>query len=195
MTPGIPDTPESSVRSTGSVSPGLPALPPIPPVFYLTPMVSSPDQEPKTAWDRVTPPLEDQPSMNSGFTVMEEHPYACIDIVRDSEPSSPSPCDEAHGDRRESESPYHTVTEWTEPTTTTDLNTCLPVTDDEKTEVLEFPALQDARLLINTDQTAIYAEVNRKSKTQKSIEEAPVVQDTMGLDEEEAPPVPEKIFD
>ncbi|XP_026802626.3 uncharacterized protein LOC113546789 [Pangasianodon hypophthalmus] len=210
MTPRIPDTPAFSVRSTGAVSPGLPALPPIPPIFYLTtvqmepPKESSSGQQPKTVktvWDFVTLP-EDQPNMNSGFTEIdsEEHPYACLDNVRVSGPSSPSHCDEADEDRWESESPYHMVTEWIEPTPTCDLATLLPVTDSEKAEELEFlfpplPAVQDDQPLINTDRTAIYAAVNRKNKSQKSNKEAPVVQDTMVLDEDEAPPVPEKIFD
>lgn len=205
MTPRIPDTPAFSVRSTGSVSPGLPALPPVPPIFCLTtahvepPVASSSGQQTKTVKN---PPPEDQTNMNSGFpgTVSEDHPYACIDNVSVNGPSSPSPCDEADEDQWESESPYHMVTEWTEPITTSDLATFFPVTDSKKVEELGFlfpplPAVQGDQPLINTDRTSIYAVVHRNTKSQKSIEGAPVVQDTKVLDEDEAPPVPEKIFD
>lgn len=194
MTPRIPDTPASSVRSTASVSVGPPALPPIPPIFYLTTMASSSDQHFKTVWDSVTPSPEDQPGMNSRFTetVSEEHPYSCIDNVRDSEPSSPSPCDEAE---EEGESPYHTVTERTEPTATSDVTAFLPVTDGEKAEESKFPAVQDEQLLINNDRAAIYAVVNRTNKSQKSIKEAPAVRDATVSDEDEAPPVPKKTCD
>ncbi|XP_060773432.1 uncharacterized protein LOC132883614 isoform X1 [Neoarius graeffei] len=205
MTPRIPDTPTFSVGSTGSVSPGLPALPPVPPIFCLTtfqvepPMASSSGQQPKTV---KTPPPEDPPNMNSGFSgaVSDEHPYACIDNVSVSGPSSPSLYDETHENQWESESPYHMVTEWTETANTCDLATFLPVTDSNKAQELRFifpplPAVQDGQSVINTDRTAIYAVVNRNTKSQKSIEEAPVEQDTKVLDENEAPPVPEKIFD
>lgn len=147
-------------------------------------------------WDSVTAPPEDQSDMNSGFpeTVTEEHPYACIDGVRVSEPSSAS--SQRGGDGRwKSESPYHTVTEWTEPTASCEVDTALPVMDSEKAEELEFPAVQDDQPFIITDRTAIYAAVNRKNRSQKNNEETPVAQDTMVLDEDEAPPVPDKTFD
>lgn len=121
--------------------------------------------------------------MNSGFTetVNEEHPYACIDNVRVSEPSSPFRCDEAD---EESESPYHSVMEWTDHTTTSGLDTFLP--EAEKPDKREFPVVQDDH--------AIYAKVKKKNKSQKSIEKA--LQEIMALDEDkdEAPPVPEKTF-
>ncbi|XP_017310871.1 uncharacterized protein LOC108257523 [Ictalurus punctatus] len=202
MTPRIPDTPTFSVKSTGSFSARLPSLPPIPPVFYLTtlqvepPMVSSSGQQPrtvKTVWDGATPPPEDQPNMNSGSTetVSEGYPYAFIDNVRVSGPSSPSAFDDAYEDQWERESPYYSVKEWTEHATTYDLTS---VTDSQKPEELKFnfpplPGVPDDQVLINTDRTAIYAVVNRKNK---SIKEAPVVQDMMVLDEDEAPPIPEK---
>ncbi|KAK2863834.1 hypothetical protein Q7C36_002988 [Tachysurus vachellii] len=213
-TPRIPDTPEFSLRSTGSTSPELPALPPIPPLFYFSavqlepPMVSASSsfyssssrqrlETDKSVWECVTPPPED---INSVFmeTVSEEHPYECIDNVRVSGPSSSSPCDEDVEERWENGSPYHTVAEWTDPIATYDLATPLPVTDGKKAEELKFifpplPAIHDEKM--NTDRTALYAEVNLKNKSRKSTEEAPVVQDTVVSDEDEAPPLPIKIFD
>ncbi|XP_047657340.1 uncharacterized protein LOC125138947 isoform X2 [Tachysurus fulvidraco] len=209
-TPRILDTPEFSLRSTGSMSPELPALPPIPPLFYFTtaqlepPRVSSSSsfyssssrqrlETDKSVWECVTPPPED---INSVFmeAVSEEHPYECIDNVR---VNGPSPCDKDVEERWESGSPYHTVAEWTEPIATHDSPTLLPVTDCDKAE-LKFifpplPAIHDEKM--NTDRTAIYAEVNLKNKSRKSTEEAPVVQDTAVLDEDEAPPLPFKLFD
>ncbi|KAF4070983.1 hypothetical protein AMELA_G00279650 [Ameiurus melas] len=205
MTPRIPDTSPFSVKSIGSFSTRHPSLPPIPPVFYLTtlqvesPMVSSSGQQPstvKTVWDCATPPPEAQPNMNSGSTetVSEWYPYAFIDNVRVSGPSSPSAFDEVDEEQWESESPYYRVKEWTEHATTYDLTS---VTDSQKPEELEFnfPPLLGVpgdQPLINTDRTAIYAVVNRKNK---SIKEAPVVPDMSVLDEDEAPPIPEKTFD
>lgn len=199
MSPRNPDTTASSARSTGSVSPGCPALPPIPPVSFFTtvqveqPMACFSDQH----LDSITPPPEDQSDIKNGFTetVSEEHPYACIDNVRDNEPSSPSPCDEADEGRQESESPYHTITEWREPTASSDVTSFLPVTNSEKAEDSESPAVQDDQPLLSTDGAAIYAAVNRKTKSQRGIQEAPVKQDTPLLGDDEAPPVPQKTFD
>lgn len=192
MRPRIADSSAFSVRSTSSTFPGLPALPPIPPVFCFTTVQVEPSTASasghrlKTAWDSVTPPPDGQPDINSGFTetANEEHPYACIDNVIVSEPSSPFHCDEAD---EESESPYHSVMEWTDHTTTSGLDTFFP--EAEKPDKPEFPVVQDDH--------AIYAKVKKKKKSQKSIDKAPVPQEIMVLDEDkdEAPPVPEKTFD
>ncbi|XP_058235755.1 uncharacterized protein LOC131346306 isoform X2 [Hemibagrus wyckioides] len=153
-------------------------------------------QQDKTVWECVTPPPEDISSVFTE-TVSEEHPYECIDNLRVSGPSSPSFCDEADEEQWESESPYHMVTEWTETADDYDLSTLLSGTDSENELKFIFPplpAVPDEK--INTNRTALYAEVNWKNKSRRSTEEAPVEQDTVVPDEEEAPPpVPEKIFD
>lgn len=193
MSPRTPDTPASSVRSTASVSPGLPALPPIPPGFFFQEELQMASAQ---KLDSITLPPEDQPDIKSKATetVSEEHPYACIENMRNSEPSSPTPGDEADEDRWDSESPYHTVPECTKPTASSDITSFLPVTDSEQTEESDSPAVQDVQPLIYTHRTAIYAAVNRKNKSQRSFK-APVEQNTALLGEDEAPPVPEKIFD
>ncbi|XP_046691646.1 uncharacterized protein LOC124376546 isoform X2 [Silurus meridionalis] len=209
MSPRILDTPPFSVRSTGSASPQLPALPPVPPSFYLTtvqaqmPVESSSeqqDEEVKTSLECVKPSPEAPPHMTSGFTetVGEEHLYACIYNLRESEPSSPAPCDGANEDQCEVESPYLTVTydEWTDSTA---CGLTMLGTDSEKEEELKFifplPAVHDDLPSVNPDTSPIYAVVNRKIKSPKLLQEAPIVQNSTVLDEDEAPPVPEKIFD
>ncbi|KAM9435775.1 uncharacterized protein Hap1MRO34_001835 [Clarias gariepinus] len=199
VTTRIPASPAFSVRSTASLSPevGRPALPPIPPIFQMIQveplMAASSQQQPNTI-KNITPPPEQQLNMNIGCTgtLSEEHPYACIGNVLFSGPSSPFPCNVADEKQWESESHYQMVTEYTESTTRDDLAILLPAIDSKKVEEFEF---MDDQLVITTDKTAIYAAVNRKNKSQKSIKEGSVVQETMVLDEDEIPPVPEKIFD
>ncbi|KAI5090325.1 hypothetical protein C0J45_19186 [Silurus meridionalis] len=158
------------------------------------------DEEVKTSLECVKPPPEAPPHMTSGFTetVGEEHLYACIYNLRESEPSSPAPCDGANEDQCEVESPYLTVTydEWTDSTA---CGLTMLGTDSEKEEELKFifplPAVHDDLPSVNPDTSPIYAVVNRKIKSPKLLQEAPIVQNSTVLDEDEAPPVPEKIFD
>ncbi|TSN30231.1 hypothetical protein Baya_9460 [Bagarius yarrelli] len=192
------DTPKFFVRSTGSVPSLLPALPPVPPVLYFTRVQGELEKVPSfssghdaktktTVFKSVSPPTEDMKSV-----LNEEHLYECIDNIRVNGPSLPPPTDKAEENWWETESPYDTVKEWTGPTATHDFATVIE--EEIKFIFPPLPAVQDETSC--PDRIVLYAEVNKKNKSQKSTEgQATIVGNNVVLDEDEAPPIPDKIFD
>ncbi|KAG9282654.1 hypothetical protein AMEX_G1343 [Astyanax mexicanus] len=154
--------------------------------------------------DHETQDTEDQTNVKSSpwLEPSNEHLYESIGIGRVSEPSSSHQAPEDQQSEN-SEDPYETVRDPRDPAAG---HVCKSsavmdnkVTDNPGQIFQPFPARQDSKGLVGSEITDVYAAVNFKKKSLK-IKELPVSSDTIAqaeddIDEEPAPPVPEKMFE
>ncbi|XP_066533806.1 uncharacterized protein [Hoplias malabaricus] len=217
--PRLPDTPVFSIESAGSLYPRIPDPTLFPSTLYQARAQAQPvlrvpliQRTETVIRDQDILDREDQTNIHNIFNehtysllecVSEEHPYESIGMERFCVSTPPSPLEGATEDQSDSESHYQTVSGPGElaASQSSSFHNMMDNRETEKPELLfpPLPNVKDDQCLAGTEQTVIYAAVNRHNKSIK-LQELSLSPGELVLDEEEeaeeaAPPVPEKIFE